>query len=321
MTAAFALLAGVAAAGVAGTVVDEIAAVIGEEVILRSEVEEEAQNALAEMEKAAAQGGARQPPRDRRRVVLDTLERMIDDVLIAQQASAMKITVDRDEVELAIESMARENGVDLETFRRALESRGVDMAGYRTRMRRDLLKYKVLNLRVRGRVKVSDDEARQFYNNQVREVRATGTFEGAHILVAVSPDARAIDVARLRDRAEEIASRIRAGGSFADLARAESDDGATARRGGSLGTRRPGEIPKILDRAFLDLEAGETTGPLRTPAGFHVIKLIERQALGVQPFSEVKNRIVAQLMQAEMARQQQIWLKELRLRTFIDRRL
>jgi peptidyl-prolyl cis-trans isomerase SurA len=321
MTAAFALLAGVAAAGVAGTVVDEIAAVIGEEIILRSEVEEEAKSAVAEMEKAAAQSGGRQPPQDPRRVMLDTLERMIDDILIAQQANTMKITVERDEVELAIESMARENGVDLETFRRALEARGVDMAGYRTRMRRDLLKYKVLNLRVRGRVKVSDDEARQVYNNQVREVRATGTFEGAHILVAVPADARAVDIARLRGRAEDLARRLQAGESFADLARTESADAATAARGGSLGTRSPGELPKILDRAFLDLEAGETAGPLRTPAGFHVIRLIERQALGVQPFSEVKNRIVAQLMQAEMARQQQIWIKELRLRTFVDRRL
>jgi peptidyl-prolyl cis-trans isomerase SurA len=321
MTAAIALLAGVAAAGVAGTVVDEIAAVVGEEILLLSEVQEEAKGALAEIEKAAAQGGALRQPPDSHKIILETLERMIDDILISQQASAMKITVERDEVELAIESMARENGVDLETFRRALESRGVDMATYRTRMRRDLLKYKVLNLRVRGRVKVSDDEARQFYNNQVREVRATGTFEGAHILVAVPTDARAVEVARLRERAEEITRRLGAGESFADLARAESDDRATAARGGRLGVRRPGEIPKLLDRAFLDLEPGETNGPIRTPAGFHVIKLLDRQALGVQPFSEVKSRIVAQLMQAEMARQQQIWIKELRLRTFIDRRL
>jgi peptidyl-prolyl cis-trans isomerase SurA len=321
MIPALALLAGATAAGAAGIVIDEIAAVVGDEIILLSEVQEEAKGALAEVERAAAKGGQSLQPADRRRIVLDTLERMIDDILISQQAGAMKITVDRDEVELAIESMARENGVDLDTFRRALESRGVDMATYRTRMRRDLLKYKVLNLRVRGRVKVSDDEARQFYNSQVREVRATGTFEGAHILVAVPQDARAVDVARLRARAEEFARRLQAGESFAELARAESDDAATAARGGRLGVRRTGEIPKVLDRAFLDLEPGETAGPIRSPAGFHLILLVDRQALGVQPFSEVKPRIVSQLMQAEMLRQQQIWLKELRLRTFIDRRL
>jgi parvulin-like peptidyl-prolyl isomerase len=83
---------------------------------------------------------------------------------------------------------------------------------------------------------------------------------------------------------------------------------------------QPPPIPTILERAFLDLEMGETMGPIRTSAGFHLLKLNSREAL-VQPFAEVQDRITAQLAQQEMARQEAIWIKELKLRTFIDIRL
>ena len=82
-----------------------------------------------------------------------------------------------------------------------------------------------------------------------------------------------------------------------------------------------GQLNSALDRAFLDLESGETAGPVRTKEGFHILRLIGREDLGVQPFSEVKNRIINQLMQEGMVRQQEIWLKELRLLTFIDTRI
>lgn len=302
--------------------VDRIAAVVGEEIILLSEVRDRAAPRLAELQKAASQGGGALMLEQRGgKILAETLDEMIDEQLVTLQAREMKITVETEEVETAIANMAAENGVDLQTFERALEARGKDMTTYRAEMRRDLLMFKVLNLRIRGRVKVTDDEARQYYNDQVRDVRATGTFEGAHILVRVPEDARPSEVARLRRHAEELRARIEGGEEFAEVAEQESDDEATKARGGSLGRLKPGQLPKVLDRAFLDLEAGELAGPLRSSAGFHVIRLNERQALGVQPFSEVKNRIVGQLMQDEMVRQQKIWLKELRLRTFVDTRL
>ena len=222
---------------------------------------------------------------------------------------------------MAINNMAKENGIDVETFERALKASGKDMVTYRAEMRRNLLGLKVLNLRVRGRVKISENEARQYYNNQVRDVRATGTFEGAHILIRVSAKARAVEVAKSRKKAEELRARLDKGEDFAEIAREMSQDESTAPNGGSLGVRNPGEIPPVLDRVFLDLEPGEIAGPVRTTAGFHLLRLNRRENLGVQPFSEVRHRIVNQLSQEEMVRQQKIWLKELRLRTFIDVRL
>jgi parvulin-like peptidyl-prolyl isomerase len=304
--------------------VDRIAAVVGTEIVLLSEVALRAKPQLAELEQAKAKGEnapAMMIERRRGQIFEEALGEIIDDYLVRQQADQMKVKVSTEEVEAAIANMARENGIDLETFEQVLMSRGTDMISYRSEMRRNLLRYKVLNLRVRGRVSITDDEARQYYNDQVRNVRATGTFEGAHILIRVSPDAKAIDVAKLKKRAEEVRGRVAAGEDFADVARELSQDEKTAAKGGSLGTLRTGKLAPAVDRAFLDLEPGEIAGPVRTAAGFHVVRLVDREALGVQPFSEVKNRILNQLMQEEMERQQKIWLKELRRQTFIEERL
>jgi len=304
-----------------GVPVDGIAAVVGSEIILLSEVVERTGSVLAEMEAQARQGGT-QPPvgAQRTQVMRDVLESMIDEILITQQATELKVTIGEEEVEAAIANVAAENGIDLAMFEKVVTSRGMDMVTYRAQMRRDLLKFKVINLKVRGRVKISDDEARDYYNDLVRDVRSTGSFEGAHILVRVPEGARAVDVAKQRKRAEEIRARLNAGEGFEALAKELSEDAATAKLGGRLGVRKPGEIPEALDRVFVDMEPGELSGPIRTSSGFHIVKLLSREDLGVQSFADVRQRILNQLMQEEMIRQEKIWLKELRLRTFIDRR-
>jgi peptidyl-prolyl cis-trans isomerase SurA len=303
--------------GPKGSVVDRIAAVIGSDIVLASEVEAKAAPQLAEFDKA---GGDTLIGGDKKRAQLlrDALEKLIDDQLVKQQAVEMKITVGGEEVDRAIENIARENNVDVDTLRRAVMAQGMDFLTYRNNLRDEILRFKVLNLRVRGRVKISDAEARQYYNDQVREIRAKGTFEGAHILVRVPEGARPSEVAAARKKAEALLARVRGGERFEDVARAESDDKATAPGGGSLGTNSPGQLPKVIDRELLDLEPGEVAGPVRTTAGFHVLKLVSREALGVQKFSEVKDRIMAQLAKDAMARQEQIWLKELRLKTYIE---
>ncbi|MCK9462755.1 MAG: peptidylprolyl isomerase [Proteobacteria bacterium] len=303
-----------------GAMVDGIAAVVGKEIILLSEVVDRSGPVFAELEAMARQGGGKPPLGAQRHEVLrEVLESMIDEILVGQQAAEIKLTVSSEEVEAAIANVIRENGVDREVFEREIAKRGMDMLEYRSQMRRDLLKFKVINLKVRGRVKISDTEAREYYNGLVRDVRASGWFEGAHVLVRVPPGARAMEVARAKKRAEEIRARIDAGESFEAVAEGSSDDAATAKRGGGLGVRKPGEIP-ALDRVFVDLEPGEVSGPLRTPSGFHVVKLLAREELGVQPFADVRQRILNQLVQEEMIRQEKIWLRELKLRTFIDRR-
>ncbi|MBN2525107.1 MAG: peptidylprolyl isomerase [Deltaproteobacteria bacterium] len=296
---------------------DGIAAIVGDEIILLSDVHRRMDITVQEMQISPTRQTA-PPPAEVEKAALNNL---IDDALVAQQAKEMQVAVTNQEVESAIANMAAQNNMDLETFRAALESQGTTLEQYKISMRSDLLKYKVMNMRVRSRVNISEEKAREFYNSQVRDVRRSAEFEGAHILIRVPADARAIDVAKLREKSVALVQRIKGGASFEEMAMSESDDKVTAQWGGRLGKRMPGEIPKVLDSVFLDMEPGELTGPVKSPAGFHILKLISREDTGVKPFSEVKNIIIGQLTQKEMERQQELWLQELRKKTFIKVRI
>ncbi|MBN2717533.1 MAG: peptidylprolyl isomerase [Deltaproteobacteria bacterium] len=292
---------------------DGIAAIVGDEIILLSEVHARMEITVQQMQVSPT----RQEPPAATEVEAQALSDIIDDRLVAQQAKEMQISITDQEVESAIANMAAQNNMDLETFRSALEAQGTNMAQYRISMRSDLLKFKVMNMRVRARVNVSEERAREFYNAQVRDVRRSAEFEGAHILIRVPQDSRAIDVARLREKALNLVKRINGGASFEEVAMGESEDAVTAPRGGHLGRRLPGDIPNALDSVFLDMEPGEVTGPVKSAAGFHILKLVSREDTGVKPFAEVKNLIIGQLTQKEMERQQGLWLRELRKKTFI----
>ena len=292
---------------------DGIAAIVGDDIILLSEVHARMDITAQQMQISPTAQEAPKPEA----VAEQALSDIIDDRLVAQQAKEMQVTVTDQEVESAIANMAQQNNMDLETFRSALEAQGTSLEQYTKTMRSDLLKYKVMNMRVRARVNISEEKARDFYNTQVRDVRRSAKFEGAHILIRVPQDARAIDVARLREKAVEILKRIQGGASFEEVAMEESEDAVTAPLGGHLGERMPGDIPSVLDSVFLDMEPGEVTGPVKSPAGFHILKLVSREETGVKPFAEVKNLIISQLTQKEMERQQTLWLKELRKKTFI----
>jgi peptidyl-prolyl cis-trans isomerase SurA len=302
-------------------VVDKIAAVVGDQIILFSEVMEQAAPMIRELEQAGQGAGAELLESKMQRQIKEILDGMIDDAILEREAREMKITVTQDEIDRAVENMARENNIDMPTFKQAVEAQGMDYLTYRSRLRSQLMKFKILNLRVRSRVKISDAEARQHYNDQVRGIRATGTYEGAHILIRAPLRASAKEAAEAKRRAEDILARLEKGADFAEMAKAESEDAATAPGGGSLGARRPGSIPRALERAFFDLEVGEIGGPIRTPVGFHIIRLNAREDLGVMPFKEAREKIVQSLQEEEMQRQADIWLKELRSRIFIDVRM
>lgn len=302
-------------------VVDKIAAIIGDQIILLSDVMKNASMALQEIEKNRQSLGGDLMEGKAEERIKETLDTMIDDEIFKQEAREMALSVTTEELDAAIENMARENNIDVPTLKQALKAQGMEYLTYRNQIRKQLTRYKVLNLRVRSRIKISDAEARQHYNDQVRDIRSTGTYEGAHILIRVPTTVSASQAAIARKKAESILKRLNSGESFESLAKQLSDDTATAPFGGSLGQRRKGDIPASLERAFFDLEEGETTGPVRTSAGFHLLKLNKREALGVMPFSEVKNRIIQDLQEEEMQRQAGIWLKERRSRMFIDIRI
>jgi len=295
-------------------VVERVAAVVGDSVVLASEVEERVAPLLADVnripdpDKRAARAAAL------RREVLD---RLIDDELILQQATELKLSITNDQVDASIEEIKRQNNLNDDQLRDALRGQGMTMSAYRADLRRQLLRFRVLNISVGSRVNISDDEVRSYYDRHMKD-GSNVQVRASHVFIAIPEGADATVVAEKQALAQKILERANGGEDFAKLAREASDDAATRADGGDLGYFGKDMLPKAIEELVFSMKVGDIRGPIRADRGFHVIKLIDRKLKDPKPFDEVKEDIRMQLRQKDMERQTKIYLAELRKKTLVD---
>jgi peptidyl-prolyl cis-trans isomerase SurA len=298
----------------AARVVEKVAAVVGTSIVLASEVEEKAGplmndlNRIADPEKRATRASAL------RREVLD---RLIDDELIMQQAADLKLSISSEQVDASIEEIKKQNNITDDQLREALRAQGMTMATYRSDLRRQLLRFRVLNIAVGSRVNISDEEVKAYYERHMKE-EGSAEVRASHIFVAIPTGATAADVTEKQKHAEKILERARGGEDFAKLARETSDDAATRADGGDLGYFGKDMLPKPIEELVFAMKPGEIKGPVRADRGFHVIKLVDRKKKAAKPFDDVKDEIRMQLRQKDMERQTKNYLTELRKKTLVD---
>jgi peptidyl-prolyl cis-trans isomerase SurA len=295
-------------------VVEKIAAVVGDSVILASEVEERAAPLLAEATRIPDPG-----KRSARAAALrrEVLEHLIDDELVLQQATELKLTVTSEQVDASIEEIKRQNNLDDEQLRQALRGQGMTMAAYRADLKRQLLRFRVINIAVGSRVTISDDEVKSYYDRHMKsgenlQVRAS------HIFVSIPENADVATVKEKQALAQKLLERAQGGDDFAKLAREYSDDPATRSEGGDLGYFGRDMLPKAIEEMVFAMKVGEIRGPVRADRGFHVIKLVDRKTKAPKSLDEVKDDIRIQLRQKEMERQTKTYLTELRKKTLVD---
>ncbi len=300
LTAAL-LLASPAAA--AGRTVDRVAATVNGDPIALSEVEERA----AEIRASLPAGPARNVKAQQL-----ALEDLVGDKLFRKQVVDLGFEVTDAEVQAAIDDVKKTNGfADDAELERALGSRALTMATYRENLKNQLSQMKLLNVRVRSRVKVGEEDVKRRYaelsaaENGEEEVRAS------HVLVKLAPDAPVADAEAAKLRAVEISRRARAGEEFAALAKAQSD-GASGDDGGDLGWFRRGEMTPALEQAAFSLKAGEVSEPVRSRFGFHVVKVTGRQAVRGKPLEELEDEIRDRLYREETEKATQRYLDELK---------
>jgi len=295
-------------------VVEKIAAVVGDSIILGSEIEEKAAPLLAEVSRLpeASKRAARAAALRR-----EVLERLIDDELILQQAAELKLTVTSEQVDASIEEIKRQNNIDDDQLREALRAQGMSMAAYRADLKKQLLRFRVINIAVGSRVTISDDDVKTYYDRHMKD-GANVQVRASHIFIAIPENADPSVVAEKQAQAKKLLDRALAGEDFAKLAREASDDPATRAEGGDLGYFGKDMLPKAIEELVFAMKVGEVRGPIRVDRGFHVIKLVDRKVKDPKPFDEVKDDIRMQLRQKDMERQTKIYLAELRKKTLVD---
>lgn len=249
---------------------DHIVAVVNRELVTNGEVLQRA----AQVEREMQQAGVTPPPRER--LLQETLDLLIDD---RAQLSHARETVSRiEEVELdrAVGAVAAQNQLSVPQLRERLRTEGYDYQRFRDNLRDQMLLDRVRERDVQARIRITDSDIENWLAAQRAKAGLSTEFNIAQVLVALPENATATEAAERRLRAVQVLQRLRAGEDFAALVR-EVSDGAKD-NGGALGLRRADRLPDLFVEAVAPLRPGEVAPQvLRSGAGFHVLKLLERR--------------------------------------------
>jgi peptidyl-prolyl cis-trans isomerase SurA len=255
--------------------VDFIVALVNSEPVTNSEV----RLRMLRIEQQLTQQGTPLPPRDV--LASQVLEQLVTERTQIQRASEMGIRVDEATLAQAEQSVAAQNKLSLEEFRRRIAAEGLDINRLRNDLRNQILLQRVREREVEARVRVTESDIDDFIREQ-QSSRDLSQLELnlAHVLVLVPEGASEARIQELQARAQSAADRARSGGDFAALAR-EFSDAPEGARGGEFGLRPADRLPGLFVDATRSLRVGEIAGPVRSPAGFHVLKLLEKRQAGL----------------------------------------
>lgn len=288
---------------------DYIVAVVNSEPITNNQVRQRAERVAQQMA-----GQALPPPSA---MAKEVLERLIMEKVQVQLAESSGIKVDDWAVDQAAENVARQNSVSTDEMYRRLAADGISRERFREELRNQLLALRVRERDVESRVRVSDLDVDQYLREQQQAAGPAATaLNLGHILIKVPEDASPAQAAEREKRARQVVEQLQAGGDFAALARQYSDD-PDGSRGGELGLRPADRYPELFVRATQGTAVGATTGPVRSAAGFHILKVLERSRAGAMPVTVVQNHarhILLRLQPGLTERQAAERLQELRTR-------
>ncbi len=295
-------------------IVDRVVAVVNQEVITLSELQEAI--ALFQQENRETPPS----PGERPEIEKKILERLVDHRLEVQEALRERIEVGEDELKEAVQEFVERSGGDRAKLEEQLKAQGVSWEALRREVRDQLLVRKVLRRRVGGRVSVTDGEVEEYFKEN-REKFETGLkFHVRHIAVLATPPDSDAAWEEARKKIETLAAELRDGADFAELARQSSQD-PSAKAGGDLGELARGELQPLFEEAILKLGVGEVTPPIRAASGYHLFKLEGREELTPQAQAQIRQQIRELLFRQKFQERQEAWLQEIRRRSLISIRL
>lgn len=256
--------------------VDRIIAVVNNEVITLGELNEQMNIVSRNLQKQ----GTQLPPQDALQKQL--LERMINDLIQVQEAKETGIRIDDGTLDKTLQRIADENSVSMTEFRRLLEQDGITWSKFREDIRNQVIMSRLREREIEGTVSVTEAEVDTQLALEAREATTDQEYRLAHILVLVPEQATTQQVDTRRKRALQALSELRKGAEFAQIS-AQFSDAPDALQGGNLGWRAANRLPAIFVEAINTLKVGETSDILRSPNGFHIVKLLDKRGKNATP--------------------------------------
>jgi peptidyl-prolyl cis-trans isomerase SurA len=251
-----------------GELLDRVVAIVNDGVVLNSDLDAQV-DAVSDR---LRQQKLELPPQNVLRQ--QVLERLVLQEIQLQRANHAGVKVSDEMLNAALQDVAKRNGLTLTQLPEALAKQGGDYAEYREEIRKEMMLQMLRQRDVLQHISVTPREIDQFLDRQAKAPSERNEYNVSHILIAVGQEATAGQQDMAAKRAQEVYQRAKSGEDFAKLAVAYSNS-QTALEGGALGWRKGSELPTFLSDIIARLKPGEVSEPLRTPTGYHIIRLNE----------------------------------------------
>ena len=305
------------------SIVERIVAVVGERPILLSDLRLRARPHLWRI--AASTQSPSQQAAQESEMFRELLNRLIDERLEEGAADKSHITVSPDEVDNGIRQVAAQTKLAPKDVLSEAKKQGLTEQDYRDEIRRQVLEGKLIQLRVRGRVRVTDEDARAAYTRWLKEVQQQHPVDLKIIVLQIPPGATAQTAAARETLGQELSNRARGGADFCELVSSYSEDPTTKNTCGSRGAVATSMLFPELQQAATTLKPGETSAPIpfRDPMGNAAILIVQlaSEQPKIPPYDQVKDQMMERAFGDATARQHKLWLTELRRGVYIDVRL
>lgn len=304
-------------------IVERVVAVVGERPILLSELRQRARPHLYRI--ALSTQNVSQQAAAESEMMRELLSRMIDERLEDQAADKAHLSVTSEEIDNGIRQVAAQNGLDPKMLVAEAKRQGLTEQDYRDEIRRQVLEGKLIQLRVRGRVRVTDQDARSAYDAYVKELAQQSPVDLRILVLAIPPGTAPEKVAARFAFAEELSRRGKAGEDFCDLVLQYTDDKSTQQSCGSRGPIPLAQLTPELQEVAKLQKPGETSEPIRfkDPTGQQaalVVQVASNQSKA-DSFEAMKDKMMERAYVDATERQRKMWLQELRRGVYVDVRL
>ena len=253
------------------TKMDRIVAIVDQVVITEKELQEKISVVSAQLQKK----GVDLPPQD----VLEKqiLERLINDRLQLQFAQQTGLRVDDNQLDKTMERIAEQNKMDVAQFRETLENEGISYRSFREDIRSEILLARLREREVENRINVTEAEIDNFLITQSsRQDESQDEYEVSHILIQAPEEGSPEELQKLRAKADQVLKQLQGGTAFSEVS-ASLSDAPNALEGGSLGWKTNTQLPALFLDALKSMQPGDVSPILRSPNGFHILKLTNRR--------------------------------------------
>lgn len=249
---------------------DRVIAIVDDDVIMKSQLD----SRVEEVVQTVSKRGGDLPPQDV--LVKQVLDRLIVEDLQIQLANRYGITADDDEVNQAVADVAKRNNLNMDQFKKVLQNEGLSLTALRDQIRREILINRVRQRVIGEKIRITDQEVKNFLNSEIGKAQLSEEYYLASILVPVSQGSSYAAIQKAEQKATDIYRQLENGADFAKLAMTSSS-GDKALEGGEIGWRQAAQLPPPFDQLIHGLKVGDFTQPVSTPGGLIILKVMDKR--------------------------------------------